>query len=247
MSLAALKKVRELVEPGRRSWDPSRSGTASLTGYPDCDAEFKRIADELWGQRPRVIEGKSAKEVLAGLGVAPDFEAPADADLDYIHRRDGDAEIYFVSNPRGQAGARRRAVPRRRQAAGTVGRRDGRTWPGRRLSPGRRPHRRAAGAAAVRSLFVVFRTTIRGERRRAAVTSNFPAVAVASRSWHGPWSVGSTPSGAVRRTVDFDRLEDWTLRPEDGHQVSTAARQPIARRSPRPTMPKRTLYSTWAW
>ena len=34
--------------------------------------------------------------VLAGMGVPPDFEA--DASLRYIHRRAGDTDIYFVSN-----------------------------------------------------------------------------------------------------------------------------------------------------
>ncbi len=49
----------------------------------------------------RVITGKTAREVLAADGVPPDFEVSgrdANTPLDYIHRRDGQTEIYFVAN-----------------------------------------------------------------------------------------------------------------------------------------------------
>jgi hypothetical protein len=48
-----------------------------------------------------VIWGRTARESLAKDGVPPDFEfagAAPGADFDYVHRRTGDADLYFVSN-----------------------------------------------------------------------------------------------------------------------------------------------------
>jgi hypothetical protein len=51
--------------------------------------------------RGRIISGKSAREVLIAAGVTPDFESSSEdagTALDYLHRRDGETEIYFVAN-----------------------------------------------------------------------------------------------------------------------------------------------------
>lgn len=88
---------------------PSRS--PSLTGYPDCDEQVKRSADQIWGENPppqgerawgdgRVVWGRPLKEVLARMGVPPDvvLRSTADASLDYVHRRTPRAHIYFFRN-----------------------------------------------------------------------------------------------------------------------------------------------------
>ncbi|MDR1859728.1 MAG: DUF3395 domain-containing protein [Bacteroidales bacterium] len=67
-----------------------------LRGYPDSDTEVKLLADELW---PKIITGKSVGDVLASLGVKPDFKAPASANLKYIHRKISGADVYFVACP----------------------------------------------------------------------------------------------------------------------------------------------------
>jgi hypothetical protein len=42
------------------------------------------------------VQGRTEREVLTELGLAPDFVGPPA--LDFTHRRDGDTEIYFVRN-----------------------------------------------------------------------------------------------------------------------------------------------------
>lgn len=84
ISLAVLEKLRELVRAGATVIGPKPSQTYSLSGFPECDAAVRQIADELWGSgvraeggkrlRGRVISGKTAREVLAADGVNPDFE-----------------------------------------------------------------------------------------------------------------------------------------------------------------------------
>jgi len=91
---------------GRR---PTRSN--GLEDYPLRDAEVREIADRLWGPcdggqckeraygKGKVVWGKTLREVLLARGVGPDFSVDGnESDLDYIHRRTPDADIYFVSN-----------------------------------------------------------------------------------------------------------------------------------------------------
>ena len=97
ISLPVLRKVNELVEAGATVVGPKPTEAMSLQ---DSDAEVKQIADSLWDQG-RVVADKTAREVLLAAGVKPDFEfsgGDAETDLDYIHRRDGETDIYFVAN-----------------------------------------------------------------------------------------------------------------------------------------------------
>ena len=121
MTPELLAKIRQLVADGATIVGARPTRSPSLQGYPKCDAEVKALADELWGTeaapaagserrvgKGRVFCGRPMEEVLAALGAKPDFEVAgdnADADLRYIHRRSGGADLYFVSNQRASAEA----------------------------------------------------------------------------------------------------------------------------------------------
>ena len=49
MTPALLRKVKELVQAGARVVGPPPLKSPSLSGYPQCDAEVKKLAAELWG------------------------------------------------------------------------------------------------------------------------------------------------------------------------------------------------------
>jgi hypothetical protein len=66
-----------------------------------------------------VIADKTAREVLLADGVKPDFE-PMSPVLNYIHRRDGAAEIYFVASRTNVRRARTCRLSGFRQSAGVV-------------------------------------------------------------------------------------------------------------------------------
>jgi hypothetical protein len=96
MTPALLKKVAELAAAGATVVGPSRPTKApGLTEYPHCDVEVAKLAEELWGGG-RVITGKTVEEVLAGLGVAKDFDGPPG--VRWIHRSAEGAEVYFVAS-----------------------------------------------------------------------------------------------------------------------------------------------------
>ncbi len=86
MALAVLRKIRDLVNAGATVAGPKPVESPSLS---DDQAEFHRIADELWS-------GKIKADLAASLGAAPDFEAPAN--LLFVHRKLIDGDIYWVNN-----------------------------------------------------------------------------------------------------------------------------------------------------
>ena len=109
--------LRELVRAGATVVGPRPPHSPSLADFPDCDAQVKKIADELWGNcdgatvlenpcgKGRIVWGKSLADVFAAQNLKPDFEfkgAAYGTQLAYIHRVAGEADIYFVSNQRQQ-------------------------------------------------------------------------------------------------------------------------------------------------
>jgi hypothetical protein len=109
MTPELIRKLRELTAAGAIILGPKPEYSPSLRGFPESDAEVRRIAAELWDNtvpkksKGRVISGRAIADVLAGIGMSPDFEytgrAP-DAELSWTHRRLPDGDIYFVSNRR---------------------------------------------------------------------------------------------------------------------------------------------------
>ncbi len=114
IALPVLRKVKTLVAGGATVIGPRPVAATGLENFPQCDVEVAALAAELWGGandpaktghsfgKGRVIWGKAARQVLLDDGVRPDFEfsgANPGVVLDYIHRRDGATEIYFVANP----------------------------------------------------------------------------------------------------------------------------------------------------
>jgi hypothetical protein len=106
ISLDALRAVQKLVAAGAAVLGPKPQQAIGLAG----DVEVRAIAGEVWGdcgqagvrQRPygqgTVFCGQSTRQALAAMGVAPDVEGGAQ--IDYVHRQAGDADIYFLRNTR---------------------------------------------------------------------------------------------------------------------------------------------------
>ena len=113
ISLPVLRKLKSLVAAGATVIGPKPEQASGLRDYPESDGETARLAGELWGDcdgqtltehragKGRVIWGRTARAVLAADGIKPDFEftgADPMAALNYLHRRDGGTEMYFVAN-----------------------------------------------------------------------------------------------------------------------------------------------------
>jgi hypothetical protein len=244
ISLPVLRKLKELVKAGATVIGPKPIQTYGLTDYPHCDAEVARLADELWGEAPsasplqrsfgqgRVIHGKTAREVLLADGVKPDFdyrvgeqsgtaspqspslnEQPATI-LDYIHRTDGDADIYFVANRlgrwekadcafrvTGKAPELWDAVSGVIRPAAAYSQKDGQTSLPLQFAP-------------YGSMFVVFRRPL-AQAANAASGRNFPTFSTPCPIT-GSWTVHFDPKWGGPESAVFDQLVSWTQRPEEG-------------------------------
>jgi len=110
---AVLEKIEQLVVAGATVVGPKPRRAVGLEGFPASDARVGALANRLWegldGRagtvrahgKGRVIWGRPLREVLAEMGIEPDFDGGEG--LDHIHRRDGRTDIYFVRNGRPQA------------------------------------------------------------------------------------------------------------------------------------------------
>lgn len=127
MTLPAIEAVERLVNAGATAIGPKPLRTPGLKDWKENDAKLLAIADKLWGPidgkkvtenrsgKGRVIFGPSLEAVLAGIA-APDFDytARGGTTLRYIHRREGNADFYFVANADSKASVD--VVPRFRVA-----------------------------------------------------------------------------------------------------------------------------------
>jgi len=105
---AFARKVRDLVRAGATVLGPKPMHTPSLAGFPASEKEVRSIGEEVWGKcdgaavtsnrfgRGQVFDGIPPAEVLSKLQVPPAVQLPAG--LVWIHRRTGEADIFFVSN-----------------------------------------------------------------------------------------------------------------------------------------------------
>ncbi len=113
ISLPVLRTIEKLVQAGATVAGPRPKRPISLAGFPNGDRELTGIAGRLWGDcdgkertenkygKGRVFWGKPLGEILESDGAAPDFtfkSSQENAQIDYIHRRAGDTDIYFVVN-----------------------------------------------------------------------------------------------------------------------------------------------------
>lgn len=108
MTPELVEKIKELVAAGATVFGPRPTASPSLTDYPKCDDEVASLAAEAWGDcdgktvtehvfgKGRVIWGRSLATVLEKMSTPPDFTSSEK--LNWIHRHDGDAQIYFVAN-----------------------------------------------------------------------------------------------------------------------------------------------------
>jgi hypothetical protein len=113
ISVAVLQKVRDLAAAGATVIMTRPARPSSLTERATQQKIVNLLADELFGDTKagesverrfhagRVVSSTPAREVLLGDGILPDFEFDTPGqqpEVNYIHRRDGNADIYFIAS-----------------------------------------------------------------------------------------------------------------------------------------------------
>ena len=193
-----LAKLKELVEAGGAVFGPAPERSPSMENYPACDAEVKRLAGELWGGG-HILTGDSLDGAFTKLQLAPDVICPED--ILWKHRRDGDTEIYFLSNQRD-------AVRTETISFRVDGKAPELWWPETGRVDREPPFTTEDGRVAVpvefdihTSVFVVFRETTDVQERKAPERKT----PVVHAELDGPWTV-TFPFGKET----FPQLTSWT-------------------------------------
>jgi hypothetical protein len=105
MTPEMLQKITNLVENGANVVGKPPIKAPGLSNYPASDSEVKKLAGSLWGTgsemerkvgNGRVFTGKSPSEVLAAIGVQPDFMSSKP--INFIHRSMKGNEVYFIAS-----------------------------------------------------------------------------------------------------------------------------------------------------
>ncbi len=221
ISLAVLKKLKELVTAGATVIGPKPEHSETLENFPASDGEVAKLADEIWDGKigtGRVIAGRTARDVLQTDGVPLDCDflsaANSSTDFDYIHRSADGAEIYFVANRltnsvagttvafrvSGKAPELWNAVTGEHKFAGAYDEKNGRTFVPLDFDP-------------CGSWFVIFREP--GSAHPAPAKTNGENLSPLAEI-SGAWTVHFDPKWGGPESAQFDSLESWTSRPEPG-------------------------------
>jgi hypothetical protein len=244
IALPVLRRLEELVRDGATLVGRPPQRANSLEDYPHCDGEVRRLSNILWGDgssesarrhgKGRVFPEVALRDVLRGMDLRPDFsvESPAKHDLDYIHRRTENEEIYFVAN---SADEPVEAECSFRVAEGSRpflwNAEDGSITPCQDYRFKNGAMRMPLKLEQISAVFVVFKTgeaadnwtgLMTNSRQSATVGTSDPQPDIALA---GPW-VLEFPSGrGAPVSIELDELKCWTeLEPEGARVFSGTAR-----------------------
>ncbi len=229
MDLAVLEKVEQLVQAGATVVGPKPTRSNGLGEYRRRDVAVRAVAARLWGPcdgttckentygKGGIVWGTSLRDLLQARGMGPDFGFVSDdkeCDLDYIHRRAAEADIYFVINKREQW--------QDVSCAFRVSDKVPQLWlPDTGEVTACSSYECAKGVTRLPlrlppfgSVFVVFRQTA-DVPARAKRGGDAPA-----KSWEvdGPWLVSFPPGWGAPVSKAFPQLVSWTQDSDEGVQ-----------------------------
>jgi hypothetical protein len=224
MTLSVLKKINELVKAGATVIGPKPERTPGYSGYPDSEKKLKALVSDIWGDldgvsrtrrvygKGKVIWGTPVKNVLMISGIMPDIEygKPLDSKIDWIHRKTGEADFYFIVNSSDsliETGIRFRMTGKEAEIWDPA---TGKQMPSSYSISGKRttvPVRLAGRQSA----YIVFRNNTNILSR--TVIRNAP---VSTATLTGPWEITFSPGLGAPEKIILDTLESWTLNKDDG-------------------------------
>lgn len=226
LSLAALRKVYQLVSEGATVIGARTQRIVSLEQEAVAQQELRKITTVLWGKdtaspgsrqvgKGRIAWGYTAAAWLASQGLAADchFDAP-DTAFGYIHRRWNEDDYYFINSRQKQACTARvsfRISGRLPELWDPV---IGEIRPAVAYTQANGLTTVPVSFAPYGAWFVVFRKPIPVEQEGSA-TTNFPEIQTTD-TLQGSWQVHFDERWGGPASVVFPALSSWTERPEAG-------------------------------
>ena len=235
MTPKLLRKIKSLAQAGATVFGPPPVKSPSLENFPQCDAEVKKLAREIWGdcdgkkvfahalgkgrilwRETQVKPGEqygdfaAVTNILAGLNLPPDFSS--DGPIRFTHRRAGDTEIYFVANREAnevEANCEFRAVGKQPELFDPL---TGKARPLPQFSETTAGTEIPLRFDPGQSCFILFRKPAALAK---SADQNFPALKSVVEL-NGAWQVSFDSRWGGPENITFDSLTDWSKRPEDG-------------------------------
>jgi len=241
MTPELLEKIGTLVRDGAVVAGTPPLQSPSLVDYPECDRREKALAEDIWGGfappsrttarrvgRGRILWGGELAKIAQGEiypsygivaafldqdGVRPDFTASGA--FRYTHRTLPDREIYFVSNRTDLAVTENCVFRDGTRAAELWDAVSGEIRPLRGAVPTDRGISIEIRLEPYGSCFIVFAKNGAAAAGADPILPDFPVFRMIG-SLDGPWIVAFDPKWGGPERIVFDRLEDWSKRPEAG-------------------------------
>lgn len=221
------KKILELVQEGATAIGPRFVKTPGLKNYPQSEQVLREISEKLWGKenksvdrsvgKGRVVSGHKIAEVLKKQSIERDFSYMEESEIagygrtpvkiDFIHRRDGQSDIYFVIN--------RRNTTETIDAKFRVTGKQPEFWNPVNGSSSRAKAYSMKGSTTTvpmqlaphQGIFVVFRNTASTKQQIGANYTN----PVVLKTLDGAWTLRFDPQlGGLKESVAFEQLQDLT-------------------------------------
>jgi hypothetical protein len=218
MSLPVLRAIYKLVQEGAVVAGPKPIDDPSEA---DDQAEFQKLSSELFGDgsglhnlgKGTVYAGQNLRGVFAALHVKPDFDytkVGSDSDLEFVHRKLADGDIYFVDNRSDQAASL--------DATFRVTGMQPELWRAETATSQPVTFKIADGCTTVPlrlepwgTVFVVF------QKRTAATSFVAPAVEESTlAAVSGSWKVSFEPGRGAPASITMDKLSDWSQSADPG-------------------------------
>ena len=241
MTPALLNKIESLVKDGAIIIGNPPLKSPSLVNYPECDKQVATISSSMWGgtatpsqiSKRMVGKGKvywggafssikqpelypdydATASVLREMGIAEDFIS--ESSVRYTHKLIPSGDIYFVSN---KTNAAINTTCSFRVSEGSpelwnpmTG--ETRELPEFEIKKGQ--IQIPLQFEATESYFIVFNNDKKAKAANSAGLKNFTQPKSVSEV-SNPWEVSFNPIWGGPENVVFDKLVDWTSRPEEG-------------------------------
>ena len=235
MTPKLLRKIKSLAQAGATVFGPPPVKSPSLEHFPQCDAEVKKLAHQIWGDCDgkkvfahalgqgqilwRETEVKPGEQygdfaavtnVLAAMNLPPDFSSAGP--IRFTHRHDGDTEIYFLANSETnvvEVNGTFRVTHKQPELFDPL---TGETRLLPQFSETTKGTEIPLRFDSGQSYFVVFRKPVVPGKNTA---QNFPPMK-SLLELNGTWQVSFDSRWGGPENITFDSLADWSKRSEDG-------------------------------
>jgi hypothetical protein len=98
MKLSTVKRLQELAQQGVLIVGQKPEILRGYKNTPNQLAEFEKMVTDIWS-KPTTIKHFNWTEIFKNHNIQPDCKIEDRKDIDFMHRKVGDTDIYFIHNP----------------------------------------------------------------------------------------------------------------------------------------------------